>query len=154
MEKEQPEHTILLVEDSPEDYEATMRAFRKSGLANPIFRCVDGDDALDYLHQRGRYAGAERAPRPCVILLDLNLPGTDGRDVLAEVKAHDNLKTIPVIVLTTSSDERDVQRCYELGANSYIKKPVNLEGFLIAVQLLKEYWFEIVVLPANGAREP
>src|SRR5438105_2527750 len=98
------EHPILLVEDSPEDYQATVRAFQKAGLANPIFRCASGDDALDYLHRRGAYADPGRSPRPGVILLDLNLPGTDGREVLAEVKADARLKAIPVIVLTTSAD--------------------------------------------------
>ncbi|HEV7519056.1 MAG TPA: response regulator, partial [Thermoanaerobaculia bacterium] len=118
-----PNQPILLVEDSPEDYEATERAFRKSGLKNPIHRCTDGDEALDYLFRRGAYADPARSPRPGIVLLDLNLPGTDGREVLETVKADDSLKQIPVIVLTTSADERDVQACYLAGANSYIQKP-------------------------------
>lgn len=138
---------ILLVEDSPEDYEATVRAFRKSGLANPIYHCVDGDDALDFLFRQGRYDEPESAPRPGIVLLDLNLPGTDGRDVLTAVKQDDDLKSIPVIVLTTSSHEQDIDRCYRDGANSYIQKPVHLSGFMEAIQRLKDYWFEIVVLP-------
>lgn len=141
------QHPILLVEDSPEDFEATVRALRRAGLANPIARCCDGDEALDYLHQRGPYADPSKAPRPGVILLDLNLPGTDGREVLTEVKQDEALKSIPVVVLTTSSDERDVERCYAAGANSYIKKPVDLAGFIAAIQRLKEYWFEVVILP-------
>jgi CheY-like chemotaxis protein len=141
------EHPILLVEDSPEDYEITLRALRKAGLANPILRCPDGDEALDYLNQRGVYAAPGEAPRPGVILLDLNLPGTDGREVLAEIKQTDDLKTIPVIVLTTSADERDVSGCYQAGANSYIQKPVGLKKFQKAIQRLKDYWFEIVLLP-------
>jgi CheY-like chemotaxis protein len=141
------EHPILLVEDSPEDYQATVRAFTKAGLVNPIFRCADGDDALDFLRRRGRYAEPGRAPRPGVILLDLNLPGTDGREVLLEVKGDEALRTIPVIVLTTSGDERDVQGCYRAGANSYVQKPVSLDRFQQAVQRLKEYWFEIAILP-------
>ncbi len=145
-----PETPILLVEDSPEDYAATVRAFKKAGLANPIFRCADGEEALDFLHRRGRYADPARAPRPGVILLDLNLPGTDGREVLAEVKADRRLRAIPVIVLTTSADERDVAGCYQAGANSYVQKPVSLDRFLHAVQRLKEYWFEIVILPRVG----
>lgn len=145
-----PQQPILLVEDSPEDYEATTRALRKAGLANPILRCGDGDEALDFLHRRGDYADPARAPRPGVILLDLNLPGTDGREVLAEVKGDDHLKRIPVIVLTTSTDERDIERCYLAGANSYIKKPVDLPGFLRAIQQLKDYWFEVVILPKGG----
>jgi two-component system response regulator len=142
-----PNQPILLVEDSPEDYETTQRAFRKSGLRNPIFRCADGDEALDYLFHRGQYADAGKAPRPGVILLDLNLPGTDGRAVLTEIKNHPSLKQIPVIVLTTSSDQRDVDACYGAGASSYIQKPVDLDGFMRAMERLNDYWFEVVILP-------
>ncbi len=142
-----PEHMILLIEDSPEDYAATVRAFKKAGLANPIVRCADGEEALDYLYQRGAYTEPGRAARPSLILLDLNLPGTSGREVLAEVKADARLRAIPVIVLTTSCDERDVAECYQAGANSYVQKPVSLERFLQAIQRLKDYWFEVVVLP-------
>lgn len=144
-----PQQPILLVEDSPEDYEATVRALRKAGLANPIHRCEDGDQALDYLHRRGAYAAAGKAPRPGIILLDLNLPGTDGREVLELIKKDPDLKLIPVVVLTTSSDERDVERCYTAGANSYMKKPVDLDGFMSGIQRLKEYWFEIVIVPRS-----
>jgi two-component system, response regulator len=142
-----PEHCMLLVEDSPEDREATLRALKKAGLANPIHCCGTGDEALDYLFQRGKYADRRLAPRPSVVLLDLNLPGTDGREVLAEIKKTDHLKTIPVIVLTTSADDRDIQGCYRMGANSYVKKPVDLEGFMHSIQRLKDYWFEVVILP-------
>ncbi|MEA2601294.1 MAG: hypothetical protein QOF89_2286 [Acidobacteriota bacterium] len=138
---------ILLVEDSPEDFETTERALRKSGLKNPIFRCADGDEALDFLHRRGRFVDPETSPRPGVILLDLNLPGTDGREVLNEVKTDPNLKQIPVIVLTTSKDDRDIEVCYRCGANSYIQKPVDLEGFMRAIERLNDYWFEVVILP-------
>ena len=144
------EQTILLVEDSPEDFEVTVRAFRKANLANPVFRCQDGEEALDYLFQRGRYADPDRFPRPGLILLDLNLPGTDGRQVLAQIKSDAQLRTIPVIVLTTSADERDIESCYRSGANSYIQKPVSLEAFLRAVQLLKSYWFEVAILPRSA----
>ena len=140
---------ILIVEDSREDYETTVRAFRKAGVANSIYVCEDGDEALDYLYGRGKYANGADAPRPGVILLDLNLPGTDGREVLAVLKADDNLKRIPVIVLTTSSNERDIEDCYAAGANSYIQKPVSLNGHLSTIQRLKEYWYEIVVLPKS-----
>jgi CheY-like chemotaxis protein len=148
----QPSQPILLVEDSPEDYEATLRAFRRSGLKNPIFRCEDGDSALDFLFRRGPFADPETSPRPGVILLDLNLPGTDGREVLTEIKKIDGLKQIPVIVLTTSSDERDINACYEAGANSYIQKPVDVDGFVKAIERLNGYWFEVVILPK--ATEP
>ena len=138
---------IMLIEDSPEDVEATLRAFRRSGLHNEIVHCATGDEALDRLH--GRVPGD--TPRPGIILLDLNLPGTDGREVLAEIKASDALKSIPVVVLTTSSDERDVEACYRAGASSYIQKPVNMDGFLKAIQQLAGYWFEIVILPKGIA---
>jgi len=139
-----PNQPILLVEDSPEDFETAERAFRRSGLKNPIIRCADGDEALELLFRRGRFADA---PRPGVVLLDLNLPGTDGREVLAEIKADPQLKHIPVIVLTTSSDDRDVQACYQAGASSYIQKPVDLDGFMRAIERLNDYWFEVVILP-------
>ena len=145
-----PSQPILLVEDSPEDFEATVRALRKAGLANPIRRCSDGDEALDYLFERGAYVEPGHAPRPGIVLLDLNLPGTDGREVLEEIKRHDQLCSIPVIVLTTSTDERDIARCYHSGANSYIKKPVDLDGFIRAIQRLSDYWFEVVILPKEA----
>lgn len=145
--------TILIVEDNPEDYETTVRAFEKSGMFNPISRCEDGDDALDYLYRRGQYKDLQKAPRPSVILLDLNLPGTSGWEVLTEIKQHPELKQIPVIVLTTSSNQRDIQECYLAGANSYVQKPVNLAGFVNAIEKLKNYWFEIVILP-NGESKP
>jgi CheY-like chemotaxis protein len=138
---------ILVVEDSPEDFEATSRAFRRAGLRNPMLHCTTGDEALDFLHRRGRYEDPRQSPRPGVILLDLNLPGTDGRDVLHEIKHSDDLAAIPVIVLTTSSDSRDVDACYQAGASSYIQKPVDLDGFMRAIQRLHDYWFEVVVLP-------
>jgi CheY-like chemotaxis protein len=140
----------LLIEDSPEDYEATVRALRKAGLANPILRCEDGDEALDFLRRRGRYSAPAGVPRPGLILLDLNLPGTDGREVLEEIKADESLRSIPVVILTTSTDERDVERCYQAGANSYVKKPVDLDGFMRAVQRLKDFWFEVVIVPTGG----
>jgi CheY-like chemotaxis protein len=140
---------ILLVEDSPEDFETTRRAFRRAGLRNPMLHCTTGDDALDFLHHRGRYTPAT-APRPGIILLDLNLPGTDGREVLAEIKGEHGLADIPVVVLTTSADHRDVEACYQAGANSYVQKPVNLDAFMEAIQRLHDYWFDVVILP-NGS---
>jgi two-component system, response regulator len=139
--------TILIVEDSPEDFEATVRAFRKAGLANSIHRCSDGEEALDYLYRHGDYADTIKSPRPGIILLDLNMPGLDGRGLLTVIKNDAHLKKIPVVVLTTSSDERDIEKCYEEGANSYINKPVDLNGLMLAIQRLRDYWFEIVILP-------
>lgn len=138
---------ILLVEDNTEDYETTIRAFNKVGVTNPIKRCEDGEDALDYLFQRGEYSDPKSAPRPGIILLDLNLPGTDGREVLQEVKSDVNLKQIPVVVLTTSTDHRDIHECYNSGANSYIQKPVDLDGFIKAIEMLSSYWLDMTILP-------
>lgn len=140
---------ILVVEDNPEDYETTRRAFDKAGMKDSIRRCKDGDEALDYLYRRGPYEDAESSPRPGIILLDLNLPGTDGRQVLAQIKAEETLRDIPVIVLTTSTDERDIEDCYHRGANSYMQKPVDLSGFMGAVQRLTDYWIGVVVLPLH-----
>jgi two-component system response regulator len=142
-----PQQPILVVEDSAEDYEATVRALTRAGLANPLFRCENGDETLDFLFHRGKYTDKGSSPRPGIILLDLNLPGTDGREVLATIKSDEDLQVIPVIVLTTSTDERDIELCYRCGANSYVKKPVDLQGFLYAIQRLRDYWFEVVVLP-------
>lgn len=142
--------TILVVEDSDDDYYATARAFKKAGLSNPVQRCTNGDQALDYLFRRGDYADAVRAPTPGLILLDLNLPGTDGREVLRVLKRDPVLHKIPVVVLTTSSAEQDIQRCYDYGANSYVQKPVDLAGFVTAMTRLKEYWFEVAILPKEG----
>ena len=141
---------ILLVEDSDEDYAAAKRAFKKVSLANPVYRCSDGDEALDFLFHRGDFEDPADAPRPAIVLLDLNLPGTDGREVLKQIKGDQKLKTIPVIVMTTSSDERDVNKCYEMGANSYMQKPVDVQGFVRAIELLKKYWFEIALLPPSA----
>ena len=124
---------ILLVEDSPEDFETTRRAFRRAGLRNPMLHCTTGDDALDFLHHRGRYTPAT-APRPGIILL-------------AEIKGEHSLADIPVVVLTTSADHRDVEACYQAGANSYVQKPVNLDAFMDAIQRLHDYWFDVVILP-------
>jgi CheY-like chemotaxis protein len=138
---------ILLIEDSDEDYAITKRSFAKAGLINPLHRVADGEEALDYLFRRGRFEDGDGAPRPGVILLDLNLPGTDGREVLKIIKGDEFLRRIPVIVLTTSSAEADIEECYMAGANSYIVKPVELENFVDAVARLRDYWFKIVILP-------
>ena len=142
-----PQQTILLVDDSDEDFEVTKRGFNRARMVNPIRRCTDGEDALSYLFRRGPYADPKSSPRPGIIMLDLNMPGTDGREVLKAIKTDTRLKKIPVIVLTTSSDDRDIEKCYNEGANSYIVKPVNLDGFMEAIQRLRDYWFEVVVIP-------
>jgi CheY-like chemotaxis protein len=141
--------TILIVEDSDDDYLATVRAFKKANLLNPVQRCTNGDQAIEYLFQRGEFSGPDKAPRPNIILLDLNLPGTDGKDVLRMIKADPNLQKIPVIVLTTSSAEQDIEQCYDAGANSYVQKPVDLVGFIQSVARLTDYWFNVSILPKN-----
>ncbi len=138
---------ILLVEDNPQDREATKRAFARTGIVNPIIECEDGEEALDYLYRRGKYFDPETAPRPALILLDLNMPGTDGFEILEKLKGNSELKNIPVVILTTSADKRDINKCYKSGANSYIQKPVDFEKFARSIERLKEYWLEIAILP-------
>lgn len=145
---------LLVVEDSDGDYEATYRSLRRACIANPIIRCVDGDDALDYLYHRGRYESIANWQLPGVILLDLNLPGTDGREVLKELKEHPKLKRIPVIVLTTSTDERDIEACYSAGANTYMNKRIDVTSFMEAIQRMSDFWLEIAILPKSQEREP
>lgn len=140
---------ILIVEDSDDDYLATVRAFKKANLVNPVRRCTNGDQAMDYLFRRGEFSGNGKAPRPSIILLDLNLPGTGGREVLGMIKADPDLQKIPVIVLTTSSAEQDIEQCYAAGANSYVQKPVDLVGFIQSVARLTDYWFNVSILPKN-----
>jgi CheY-like chemotaxis protein len=142
--------SILLVEDSADDYEATSRAFKKVNLRNPVVWCKSGRDALDYLKQEGSHKGKGDESRPGLILLDLNMPGLDGRKTLQLIKQDNALKSIPVIILTTSADERDIQNCYQMGANTYVQKPVSFEGLIEAIQRLKSYWFEFALLPKDS----
>jgi CheY-like chemotaxis protein len=139
--------TILVLEDNPEDFEVIVRGFHKAGLRNGIVHCSKGDDVIDYLYRRGAYAGPGKARPPGMILLDLNVPGTDGRTVLDKIKSHEDFKAIPVIVFTSSADLADVDRCYSAGANGYIQKPEGLKGFLEVIRRLKEYWLETSILP-------
>jgi two-component system response regulator len=138
---------ILIVEDNEDDYEATERSFRRARFLNPISWCRNGQEALEFLRGEGKHARNEGGPQTDLILLDLNMPGLDGRRVLEIVKADERFKTIPVVVLTTSSDSKDVEKCYELGASTYIQKPVNFEGLAEAVRTMKDYWFGIAILP-------
>ena len=138
---------ILIVEDSNEDYQSTLRAFKEVNLASTNARCDNGDEALDYLYRRAKYSDPGTSPRPTMILLDLNLPGTDGRSVLKKIKNDPSLCMIPVTVLTTSADERDIEHCYSEGANSYLQKPVRFLNFVESIRRLKDYWFEIVLFP-------
>jgi CheY-like chemotaxis protein len=143
---------LLLVEDSDEDFEAFGRIMRKSAVTHPIYRCSDGDEALDFLYKTGEYANFTQTPRPAIIVLDLNLPGTDGREVLAQIKQDEDLKTIPVVVFTTSSNPKDIDICYRYGVNGYIIKPIDVTKLTRNIQILIDYWFEAVVLPERDRR--
>ncbi len=138
---------ILLVDDDPHDRLLTRDAFEQSRLANPLYTAEDGEEALDYLRRRGRYAEPGAAPRPALVLLDLNLPRRDGREVLDEIRSDPDLQDIPVVILTTSKAHEDVLRSYRNGANSYIAKPVTFDRLVTIVAELGRYWFEIVALP-------
>jgi chemotaxis family two-component system response regulator Rcp1 len=135
---------ILLVEDNPGDVRLTLEALRDSKMSNNMNVVEDGVEAMAFLRQEGEYANA---PRPDVILLDLNLPKKDGREVLAEVKADENLRRIPVVVLTTSQAEEDILRSYNLQANCYVTKPLDLDQFIKVVRSIEEFWLTIVKLP-------
>ncbi|MGL4622726.1 MAG: response regulator [Chroococcidiopsis sp.] len=139
--------SLLIVEDSDEDFETLQRLLRSSQLVIPIYRCHNGDRALEFLLRTSQYANPELAPRPNLILLDLNLPGTDGRQVLYQIKQNDNLKSIPVVVFTTSSNPKDVDICYEYGVNSYIVKPIDFAKLKQSIQTIVNYWFEVNILP-------
>ena len=131
---------LLLVEDNPQDLELALRAFKKAGLANRVNVAQDGAEALDYIFCEGTHASRQPADRPSVILLDLKLPKVDGLEVLRRIRADERTRLIPVVVLTSSKEQRDIIESYHLGVNSYIVKPVNFEQFMDAVQHLGLYW--------------
>lgn len=137
---------ILLVEDNPGDQDLTRNALQRAKVRNSLHIVEDGEEAMEFLHQEGEYANA---PRPDVILLDLNLPRMDGREVLEEIKKDPNLMDIPVVVLTTSSAEQDILRSYRLHANCYITKPVDLEQFIEVVRSIQNFWLTVVKLPPH-----
>ena len=138
---------ILMADDDADDRELTREALAESRLANDLYFVADGVELLDYLHRRGAYSRPGSAPRPGVILLDLNMPRKDGREALREIKADPVFREIPVVVLTTSKAEKDIAQSYNLGANSFITKPVTFEGLVEVMRALGKYWFEIVELP-------
>src|SRR3978361_710747 len=144
--------TILLADDDADDRMLTRDALAESRLANDVRFVEDGDQLLDSLRRRGRFAAPETSPRPGLILLDLNMPRMDGREALKEIKSDPALRCIPIVVLTTSKAEEDIYRTYDLGVNSFITKPVTFEGLVKAMRALGTYWFEIVELPGVISR--
>lgn len=140
-----------MADDDADDRRLTKEAFEESRLANNLRFVENGEDLLDYLRHRGKFADPESSPRPGLILLDLNMPRLDGRAALKELKSDPELRTIPVVILTTSKADEDVYRSYDLGVNSYIVKPVTFEALVDILQTLEKYWIEIVELPiADG----
>jgi CheY-like chemotaxis protein len=139
--------TILLADDDPDDRQLTRDAFAENRLANVLNTVDDGEELLEYLQRRGRYADKRDEPLPGLILLDLNMPRKDGREALKEIKADATLRRIPIVVLTTSKAEEDILRTYDLGVNSYVTKPVTFKSLVELVKILGRYWFEVVELP-------
>jgi two-component system, chemotaxis family, response regulator Rcp1 len=141
---------ILLVEDNPGDARLAVETLKDSKVHNNLYHVKDGVEAMQFLHRQGEYADA---PHPDLILLDLNLPRKDGREVLAEIKEDPELRLIPVVVLTTSEAERDLVRTYDLHANAYVLKPIDLHRFIEVVQAIEDFWFAIVKLPPRAQRD-
>ena len=147
---------LLVIEDSDEDFATLLRLIEKQTQAQhvrpgPVYRCQDGDDALDFLYREGSYANPGLAPRPSAILLDLNLPGTDGREVLRQLKKDEGLKQIPVVVFTTSDNPADIEYCYRMGANGYLLKPVDLIALKRTVEAFTNYWLSANLPPSAAA---
>lgn len=142
--------TILLADDDPDDRMLAKDAFEESRLHNNFEMVEDGEDLMDYLLSRGKYSGDSAKPRPGLILLDLNMPRKDGREALREIKSDPELRRIPIVILTTSKSEEDILRTYDLGASSFITKPVTFEGLVEVVKTLGKYWFDLVELPSDG----
>jgi two-component system, chemotaxis family, response regulator Rcp1 len=137
---------ILLVEDSPSDVLLTREALRDARIANDLSVARDGEEAMEYLRQEGDHADK---PRPDIVILDLNLPRKDGREVLREIKGDDSLRRIPVVVLTTSSSDRDIGECYDSHANCFLTKPIDFEEFIDVVRSMEHFWISVVRLPPN-----
>ena len=142
--------TILMADDDSADRMMAEEAMEEAKLANDLRFVVDGQELMDYLRRQGKYDDPSTSPRPGLILLDLNMPRKDGRKALEEIKADEDLKRIPVVVLTTSKAEEDVLRSYNMGSNSFITKPVSFDGLVAVMQSLTTYWFDIVNLPPRG----
>jgi len=139
--------TILLVDDNPGDVRLTREALKEGRISNIMYAVSDGIEALDFLRQTGKYTDAAR---PDLVLLDINLPKKSGLEVLEDIKADSNLRSIPIVMLTTSQAEQDIVRSYNHHANAYVTKPVDLEQFILVIQSIEGFWLEIVKLPPNG----
>ena len=137
------EHPILLVEDNPDDEALTLRAFSKNKIRNPVVVARDGVEAIDYLFATGPHAGRDKSVMPALVLLDLKLPRMDGLEVLRRLRADEHTALLPVVVLTTSREVQDIHEAYRLGANSYIRKPVNFDAFIKAVEQISAYWLSL-----------
>jgi CheY-like chemotaxis protein len=147
MKDEHPQLVILLADDDEEDRMLACDALAESRVSTHINCVTDGEELMDYLKRRGTYAPPAEAPRPAIILLDLNMPKKDGREALKEIKSDPELRQIPIVVLTTSKADEDIIRSYDTGASSFISKPVTFVGLVELMQELRQYWFEIVDLP-------
>jgi CheY-like chemotaxis protein len=153
MTNQSPAITILTAEDDPDDRKLVEEAFLESGQENAMIFVDDGVDLLDYLRHQGRYARSTPAPKPDLILLDLNMPRKDGREALAEIKTDHDLRGIPVVVLTVSESEEDILRVYNLGGAGFIIKPSSFRGWVEVVKGLNQYWFEVVELSGGESRK-
>jgi CheY-like chemotaxis protein len=137
---------LLIVEDSNEDFKILQRLMQRLDVQNPIYRCSNGDEALEFLQQIGKENDPDIPSKPSVILLDLNLPGIDGRDILSQIKQDQKFKEIPVVIFTTSSNPKDIELCYQKGANGYLIKPMNADELKKIVQAFVEYWLEVNII--------
>jgi CheY-like chemotaxis protein len=144
------QQSILVVDDNEDDYEAVARAFKKVGLTIPVSLCTTGQTAMDFLNHTGAYTQMDKADKPQLIMLDLNMPGMDGFQVLQHIREDAGLRQIPVVIWTTSSNEKDIDTCYQMGANAYMQKPAIFDSLIQSVKRLKEYWFETALLPTGS----
>lgn len=147
MKKDKKSIVIVMADDDKDDCWLAKKALEKNRLANDLHFVHDGEELMDYLKKRGNYSDPANSPRPGLILLDLNMPKKDGREALREIKADSDLKHIPIVILTTSKEEEDIYRSYELGANAFITKPVTFGTMVDVMQALGRFWFDIVELP-------
>jgi CheY-like chemotaxis protein len=147
-------HLILMAEDDADDQLLVQEAFVECGLREQLRFVADGEELLDYLLRRGQYASAVDAPRPGLILLDLNMPRKDGREALREIRQHPDLRRVPIVVFTTSRADTDIRKVYELGANSFITKPAAFDALVTTITKMVSYWFDLVELPSAKIAAP